>query len=335
MKSLLISLFFSFLGIAFFVWIIQHVGFLNIVHAFRGFPWWGIFVVIALTFLNFWIGVVRWQKILRYQGIDIKSRDLWSTRLAGFAFSYLTPIPYIGGEAVLTGFLKNRFGVPVHRGFASIAIDKIVEGTVWIFVITLGVSFFVITLNVPILGFGKTLFIGGIIVFLAMLMIIFVYAMAFRRQRMIRRMLGFFGLQNSQGGVFLQGVEHEIIEFIHVRNKALWESLFLAFIKNIVSWSRFLFIVFLFGKGFQFVGALIMLAFSYLGYSTPVPAGIGTFEISQSIVFAGLGFGASSGIALSFLIRAAEAVFVILGGFFLVRFGADFLTASIAKLVKL
>ena len=334
MRSLIFSVFFSFAGIAVFVWIIQHVGFSNIVGAFSEFPWWGIFVVIALTFLNFWIGVVRWQKILRYQGIYVSTRDLWGTWLAGFAFSYLTPISYIGGEAVRTGFLKNRLGIPAHRGFASIAIDKILEGTIWVFIITLGVSFFLITLNASVLGLTRTILIGGTVFSFATALIVFVYVMGFRRKRMMKRILGLFGLQNSQGGMFLQGVEHEIIQFINVRNRVLWESLFLALIKHVVAWTRFLFIVALLGKGFQFGGAFIMLAFSYLGYSAPVPAGLGTFEISQSVVFAGLGFGAESGVALSLLIRAAEMLFVVTGGFFLVRFGIDFFTTNIAKLVK-
>ena len=71
MKAFLLSILFIFLGVAFFVWILQHVGFENVVDALSTFPWWGIIIVIALTFISFWIGVLRWQRILNHQGIVI------------------------------------------------------------------------------------------------------------------------------------------------------------------------------------------------------------------------------------------------------------------------
>lgn len=331
MKTFLFSISFTFLGIGIFVWVIQNIGFFNVIHAFSEFPWWGIFVVIALTLFNFWLGVIRWQRILRYQGIIISSRSLWSTWLAGFAFSYLTPITYIGGEAIRTGLLRSRFGIPAARGFGSIAIDKLLEGTIWMGVLSGGILFFLATLGIPVLN--NLLLIGGGVALLGAGTVVLVYVLGFQRTRIVRKVLGVFGLENSYGGVFLEDVEHEVLEFFRFRNRTLWEGLGLSLAKNALLWARILFVVVLLGKGFQLSGSFIMLAFSYLGYSAPVPGGLGTHEIAQSFVFAGLGFGAESGIALSLLLRVAETLFVLLGVFFLMRFGIEFLVGNVIKLI--
>ena len=334
MKSLILSIFFSLTGVGIFVWVIQDVGPSNIVHAFSGFPWWGVFGVIGLTIVNFWIGVIRWQRILNYLGVRVSARALWGAWLAGFTFSYMTPISFVGGEAIRTGFLRSRLGVPAYKGFASIAIDKVIEGTIWIVVIVTGISFFLVVLGMPAIGLAQTVAIGGVVIFFATALIGIVYVAGFRQKRMVHRVLGMFGLQNSQGGVFLQDTEHEMLGFFHFSNRVLWESLLLSVAKNAVSWSRLVLIVFLLGKGIELWGGFIMLAFSYLGYSAPVPGGFGTFEVSQTIAFAGLGLGAESGIALVFLIRAAEMLLVLVGGFFLVRFGMEFLLDNVKRLVK-
>jgi len=206
--------------------------------------------VIGLSVINVWIGVIRWQRILHYLGVEVGTRNLWGTWLAGFTFSYLTPISYIGGEAIRTGFLRNRLGVPAHKGFASIVIDKILESTIWIVVIAVGVFFFLVVLGVPTIGLAKTIAIGGAVIFLATMLIGIVYVLGFRRKRIVHRVLRIFGLQNSQGGMFLQDTEGEILGFFGFYNRVLWESLLLSVLKNAIAWSRLVFIVFLLGKGF-------------------------------------------------------------------------------------
>ncbi len=332
MKTIFLSILFILVGVGFFVWIIQHVGLSNVVRALGEFPLWGIAVVIALTFISFCVGILRWQRILKYQGIVVSYRALSAIWLAGFTFSYITPIAYVGGEVVRTGLLKSRFGISSSKGFSSIAIDKILEGTIWVIIIASGVLVFLVALGVPSLN--KVLFVGaGVVVFSAGV-IVLVYILSFQRVRVVRRVLKVFGLENSYGGIFLTEVEHDVLKFFRISNKALWEGLAFSLFKNAILWSRILFVVVLLGKGFKPISSFIMLSFSFLGYSAPIPGGLGTHEIAQSVVFAGLGLGAESGIALSLFLRMAEIIFVILGLFFLFRFGVEFLATNVIKLIS-
>jgi len=332
MKTIFLSILFVLIGLGFFVWIIQHVGLSNVVRALGEFPLWGIAVVIALTLLSFWVGVLRWQRILKHQGINIPIRALSGIWLAGFTFSYITPIAYVGGEVVRTGLLKSRFGISSSKGFGSIAIDKLLEGTIWMLIIASGVLVFLVVLGAPSLN--KVLFVGGGVVVLSAGTIVLVYILSFQRTRVVRRILKVFGLENSYGGMFLEEVEHDVLRFFRVSNKALWEGLAFSLFKNAILWTRILFVVALLGKGFKPISSFIMLSFSFLGYSAPTPGGLGTHEIAQSVVFAGLGLGAESGIALSLFLRAAEVIFVLLGLFFLFRFGVEFLATNMVKFIS-
>lgn len=332
MKSFLLSLFFGAIGLGLFIWVIKNIGLFNVVKAFSMFPWWGIFVVLIMTVINFWIGVVRWQKILLHQGVKVSAKDLWGTWLAGFTFSYITPIAYIGGEAVRAGFLKNKFDVPIARGFSSIAIDKILEGTIWLIIITAGAALFLLNLGGH--GFNRALLAGGIVVLLGGGAIIVVYTLGFGRARVMHKILLLLGLEKSAGGLFLKDVERDVLNFFHFKNRALWQGLYLSFLKNFMLWVRMFFIILLLGKGAHLLSALVVLAFSFIGYSAPVPGGLGTHEAATSFVFSGLSLGAESGIALSLLVRAADVVFVLIGSFFLVRVSIEMFSGKIAQIIS-
>lgn len=332
MKSLLLSLFFGAIGLGLFIWVIKNIGLFKVVEAFSMFPWWGIFVVLILTIINFWIGIVRWQKILTHQKVKVSARDLWGAWLAGFTFSYITPIAYIGGEAVRAGFLKNKFDVPLARGFSSIAIDKILEGTLWLLIITAGAAIFLLNWGTP--GFNRSLLAGGSVVLFGGAVVVVVYALGFGRARIMHKMLLLLGLEKSAGGLFLKDVERDVLNFFHFKNRALWQGLYLSFIKNLVLWVRMFFIILLLGKGTEFLGALVVLAFSFIGYSAPVPGGLGTHEAATSFVFSSLALGAESGIALSLLVRAADVVFVLIGSFFLVRVSMEMFSGKIVQIIS-
>src|SRR3989338_6533922 len=293
------------------------------------FPWWGIFIVLVLTIINFWIGVVRWQKILAHQKANISAKDLWGAWLAGFTFSYITPIAYIGGEAVRAGFLKNKFNVSLAQGFSSIAIDKILEGTIWLIVITLGVLIFILNLGTP--SFSRAFLAGGIVVLMGGGAIVVIYALGFGRARIMHKLLLLLGLEKSSGGLFLKDVERDVLNFFHFKNSALWQGLFLSLLKNVLLWVRIVFIIILLGNGTHLLAALVVLAFSFIGYSAPVPGGLGTHEAAVGFVFSGLSLGAESGVALSLLVRAVDVVFVLIGAFFLIGVSIEIFSGKIAR----
>jgi uncharacterized membrane protein YbhN (UPF0104 family) len=64
-----------------------------------------------------------------------------------------------------------------------------------------------------------------------------------------------------------------------------------------------------------------MMVFMILSSFMPIPAGLGTYEAGQVIVFSALGYPASIGVAFMLIIRAAEVCKLGLGIFFLSHAG--------------
>ena len=65
--------------------------------------------------------------ILRAFGQRVPFFSVMGLRLAGFALSYFTPGPQVGGEPLQVFLLKKRHAIPTTAGVASVFLDKLFE----------------------------------------------------------------------------------------------------------------------------------------------------------------------------------------------------------------
>ena len=97
----------------------------------RRLSWGAVAALVALNALVLWTLMLRWWLFLRAQGVRISQLRLLGYRLAGFAISYFTPGPQIGGEPLQIYLLARRRAahppVPAATATASITLDKLLE----------------------------------------------------------------------------------------------------------------------------------------------------------------------------------------------------------------
>ena len=149
-------------------------------------------VIITLTFLGIFIGIWRGQLILRSQGIKMPFWKLFFVGMAGLAFSYLTPLVYVGGEGVKGYLLNQQFNVPWRKAAVFLAIDKLFEITAAFFVVFAGVIVLIFYLGFSGLTQAMLTIVGSVGA-LSFMFILF-YLVLFQKKKVFTSVLKFFRL---------------------------------------------------------------------------------------------------------------------------------------------
>jgi uncharacterized protein (TIRG00374 family) len=102
-----------------------------------------------LFFLRFGYWLLRtfgWKVVSDSYGDKISFLRLFSSRISGYAISYMTPSAHIGGEAIRTMYLKtsNR-----RKALASVIVDKTIEIITAIFLAIAGFVIAIVKIPMP------------------------------------------------------------------------------------------------------------------------------------------------------------------------------------------
>jgi len=321
MKKTVFSILSFIVGAVLFVVVLRYIGLDSFKKAFESFSWWTIAIVGLLGYLQTFVAMYRWKIILRAQGDSVSIKQLIAPKFVGLTVSYLTPGPNVGGEPVQAFFLKRNTGIGYSKGFASIMVDKILDFTyplpfligalVYAFfrydISWKAISVFVFTLIVlvALLGLfyiqtyrGKGFF-SSIIRFLRL--------HRFKRmERLIEKMLHF---------------EQLIIKFFNHQKDLFAKGLFLSLVGGMIVLLQFVIVLISLGIDGNVVEVLMMMVFMILSSFLPIPAGLGSFEAGQVLIFSALGHPASIGLAFTLIIRSAELMKLAIGFFFISHIG--------------
>ena len=84
---------------------------------------WGIFFVIAIYGIAFWVDTIAWQFTLPSTRLNLKwLYYLWKVRMVGAAFGKVLPFSAFGGAPVKGYLLKKYYGISYKEGAASIIL---------------------------------------------------------------------------------------------------------------------------------------------------------------------------------------------------------------------
>jgi glycosyltransferase AglD len=328
MKKILLFLVSLAIGILLFSWVLKITSWQEIKNSLRIFSGRYGLLVVVLTFLMAIIGTWKWQEILKGQKVKISFFRLSLPYLAGYALMFLIPVMVWGGEVLRGYLLKRQNSVPWSKGMASIIIDRVFEWTANLLVIVIGILFFLskiymIPKNLEVLfGFLFLLFV---------LFIIYFYLKAFKKESIVQSIAGWFGLKQIEERKTLLETEKEIFDFFEVKNKRMWTSLALSFLRVLVMLARVWLIIFFLGKKIFLSQALSILGFNYLASMIPIPAALGSHEAIQTLAFSEFGLGAANATAFTMIVRGAEMIISLVGVVVLFRFGVEFVKKLLFK----
>lgn len=319
MKKILLFLLSLLIGTAIFSWTIHSIGgwmsFFKILALFTG--WSGLFVLI-ITFLEMFVGVWKWQTILKSQGVNIRFRDLSGGYFGDFFLTYLVPTIFFAGETFRGYLLKKKYqSLSWEKTLSSIILDRLIDSSIILIAVVAGVLYFLYNIGLP--PENLTIFFG-IALFLFIATIAFFYFKCFKKESIIKSILNIFGFKELKENNIALGVEKEIFSFFHKR-KYFSEVILISVLRNILLLLRQWLLILFLGGSISLFGALSIFGFSYLASLPPIPANLGSYDAIQSFVFMSLKMPINMGIVFSMIIRAAEIAMCLVGAVALFRFG--------------
>jgi len=129
---------------ALLLWVVLNVPLADIWRTLSRLTVWQIVLLLVINAAVFLLFGLRWWGLLSALGYRVPFGHLVLHRLAGFAVSYFTPGPQVGGEPVQLLLLHKKHGVPMSAAAASVGSDRLLEVIVNLSLLTVGL---VITLG--------------------------------------------------------------------------------------------------------------------------------------------------------------------------------------------
>ncbi len=336
MRKLFLFLLSLIMGLAIFGLATSKVGFEEIKEAFSLFPISGLAIILILTALIALAGTWRLKFILKTQGYDLSFSKLAEVWLTGFAISYLTPIAIFGGEVFMIYALRRFFPLSWEKSSAAVFIHRVLDATIFVPLLVLGV--FTFSLLAGSFPAAKIITAGGIMAAILIFLLAVFYVKSFRRESPLEWFLRLFGmnrkkLEKREGGRLILGAEKEIVSFFGLKKKEMWQGLGISLVKYLLIVARCWLLIFFFKGGWSIFNALSAYGFFNLAALVPVPAMLGSLEVAEGLVFSGLGLGANTGLAFSFLLRAMDVLICLIGIILLIKFGMKLIKVKIIELI--
>ena len=307
--------------LAFFI-VMQKVGAENINQAFMLFFSINGLIILLFTFLFAFLGIVKWKLILKSFGHKFTLKQLSPLWLLGFAISYITPFSLFGGEIFRIYFTKKKFPkLKWEIPMASVAIDKLLDATVFFLFLIAGLIAFTF--------FGELnslwTIVGIVITAVALFSLLALfYFKRYKKESALEWLINTVGLKKTR---FINGKENreaiflaekEVFDFFDINKKQFWKALGITLLRYAVNFARgAVLIIFIVGN-IGFLKSLAVYGFAGLSTLTPMPATLGALEIGQGIIFRVLGFGFGNGTVFSMVWRGADLMICLIGAIFLV-----------------
>jgi uncharacterized protein (TIRG00374 family) len=318
-KNILLVIFSTLFGAGIFIWLGKIIGWEEIGESFKGFTIWQGALITFLSFLIAIIGNWRWQQILKDSDVNVPFWKLFRIYLGGYAMMYLVPIIIMSGEIFRVFGLSKESSVKVYKAASSVIIERILEWTVNLLVIFLGV--FLLAYKLDILP-NQILIVFGCALLAFIFALGFFYFKALRKKSIIDGFIKKFSKKEIVEGNSLIEIEKEVYKFFEPANPALRKGLALSLLRAIVMQSRvWILIYFLTTINTGIIESLSVLGFSYLSSMIPIPTSLGSHEVIQSAAFGSIGLAKGSATAFTMIIRAAEIIVSSVGLVFLIKKG--------------
>ncbi len=283
--------------------------------ALRQLTLWQVAALALANTVVLFTMTARWWYFLLTFGHRVPYLRLVSYRLAAFGVSYFTPGPHFGGEPLQVYLVSKQHRVPTADSIAAVALDKVVE-MLANFAFLVGGALVILSLQVlPPLAEGQMFVYAVALLGLPTLLI----AALWRGGQALARRLRPNAL--PAGAVLPAGRFYTVTR--HTEDQAIWlcqqrpRALLVALAISAVNWiaviGEFWLMTAVLGLNFTPGQAVMALVAARVAILLPVPAALGTLEVSQVLVMGQLGLNPALGISLSALIRVRDVTLGLIG----------------------
>lgn len=272
-----------------------------------------------------------WQVLLKAADMELSVIDNLRLVFSSVFFNVITPTASFGGEAVRIYLLSRKFGLDSGRGAATIVAHRII-GTVSNSLGTMLLGLYLIIFySVPVELMAIIAFVTISSFFGFLLFLYFGLRIEWSKRffnGLFDRLSRFKAIKQETRSAFYESLEsYNEGLMVLIRSK---KAVLLSMLLGLVTW----FVVNLVAVfSFSAVGGVItvenfLLVFTFFSVSRLIPTGLPEFVGSKEAIFAALyaaaGLPLSLSIAVSFIIRIASQLWmIILGGAITLQLGVE------------
>lgn len=263
---------------------------------------------------------LRWQVILRGKEISVPFYRNLAYRTTGFAISFITPGPRVGGDAMTAALLcrnkSNGKKIKFSKAISTLVIDRAVELQTFAALFFIGVFLLSLHGDIPLaIRTFMILISGG-------LLVLFLY-FAYSTRKGTIFLTRFLTLFSKKPG-FKREIKHfedTIISFYKDGKKDFLLSHAVSSIAWLLSIGEYKALLLMLGFNVPLYGVFIVYSFVGLAYTIPIPLALGSLEGLQAAAFSLIGLSPAGGVVLALVTRLRDIFFTIIGFMILMYYG--------------
>ncbi|HTN83976.1 MAG TPA: lysylphosphatidylglycerol synthase transmembrane domain-containing protein [Sorangium sp.] len=259
----------------------------------------------ALNLLNIHLKVVRWDALLRAQGIRYPLGRAWASFMTSLYVGMLTPGRV--GDLLRIRYLRHDLGVPYAEGLASVVMDRLCDLYVLAAFVAVGIARY----SAVIAGRLAWLTWGGIAITVLAPLVLLIPGFAERLMLALSRKLAKapVGAEPGAASRFLVALRAHV-------GRGLLVTLPVTVATFIVNFLQGYLIARALGLSLSLFDVTCLLAIANLLGLLPISiAGVGVREFFFALVFPSLGFSAEHGVSFGLLVFAVIYLVVVALGF--------------------
>jgi len=312
-KNILIIFFSSILGVILFISVFLYVDYRDLIKDILRFSWWKFLVFFAASVFTFIAVTYRWSLIVKAYGFKIPFWRLFRYRLAGYTFSYMTPLNEFGG-APFRAYLLARENIPFNTGLLTIILENFVEVFTQSFVVTFFIAVFLSNLGLS----TKALWLLALAIIFFIFLVVLVYYRLRNGKPLVTPLLKVLKLKKLHGK--MDESEQYFLEFFTKHKKIFFKTICVSLLIFIISVGEIWLLLQLMGFKMGVFNTFFTKIILNLANTIPVPAALGVSEWAQTGFFETILHNKSAGLTFSMIFRAKNVFYSLIGFIFLVHF---------------
>ena len=310
----IVKIVFLILGLALIAWTVHRIGPGPILSALERLTWWQLVLVCVPYAVIMAVDTLGWR--YAFTGEPAPFHRLFGARLAGEALNLVTAFGSVGGEAVKAWLIRRDVDYTDSVPSVVIAKTTITIAQALFLVIGVALAWTSLATDSRVIGIMLWLLVVEVLAVAG-----FVGVQVVGIVGRAGRALEWFGVVKRDGST--QRLDAALRDYY----RRDWRRLSLSTFFHLAGWllgavEAYLILYFL-----QIpAGLLLATVVEALGAGVRfaafmVPASLGAFESANAAAFEAMGLGAGAGLAFSFVRRARQVVWIVIGLLVLVAMG--------------
>ena len=302
------------LGLALIAWSVHRIGLGPILAALQQLTWWQLGLVCVPYAVIMAVDTLGWR--YAFTGEPAPFHRLFGARLAGEALNLVTAFGSVGGEAVKAWLIRRDVDYTESVPSVVIAKTTITIAQALFLVIGVALAWTYLATDSRVIGIMVWLLVVEVLAVAG-----FVGVQVVGIVGRAGRALEWFGVVKRDGST--QRLDAALRDYY----RRDWWRLTLSTLFHLAGWllgavEAYLILYFLHIPADLMLATVVEALGAGVRFAAfMVPASLGAFESANAAAFEAMGLGASAGLAFSFVRRARQVVWIVIGLLVLVAMG--------------